>query len=65
MKIMRHQSLRGGWRLQGIRESMAHGMHQVSRLFVHQLKETAMQWTTPTAQDFRFGFEITAYAAAR
>jgi coenzyme PQQ precursor peptide PqqA len=28
-------------------------------------KETAMQWTTPTATDFRFGFEITLYVAAR
>ncbi|MEJ8822830.1 MULTISPECIES: pyrroloquinoline quinone precursor peptide PqqA [Variovorax] len=24
-----------------------------------------MQWETPTAQDFRFGFEITMYVAAR
>ncbi|MBS0445401.1 pyrroloquinoline quinone precursor peptide PqqA [Variovorax sp. J22R133] len=24
-----------------------------------------MQWTTPTATDFRFGFEITMYVAAR
>ncbi|MFI4931168.1 MAG: pyrroloquinoline quinone precursor peptide PqqA [Burkholderiales bacterium] len=24
-----------------------------------------MQWTTPTATDFRFGFEITLYVAAR
>ena len=28
-------------------------------------KETPMQWTTPTATDFRFGFEITMYVAAR
>lgn len=28
-------------------------------------KETSMQWTTPTATDFRFGFEITMYVAAR
>jgi pyrroloquinoline quinone biosynthesis protein A len=28
-------------------------------------KETLMQWTTPTASDFRFGFEITMYVAAR
>ena len=32
---------------------------------VINLKETAMQWTTPTASDFRFGFEITMYVAAR
>ncbi|HKX40231.1 pyrroloquinoline quinone precursor peptide PqqA [Azohydromonas australica] len=24
-----------------------------------------MQWTTPTATDLRFGFEITMYVAAR
>ncbi|MEZ0207382.1 pyrroloquinoline quinone precursor peptide PqqA [Ideonella sp.] len=24
-----------------------------------------MQWTTPTASDFRFGFEITMYVSAR
>ncbi|MBC7716568.1 MAG: pyrroloquinoline quinone precursor peptide PqqA [Pseudorhodobacter sp.] len=24
-----------------------------------------MQWQTPTAVDFRFGFEITMYVAAR
>jgi coenzyme PQQ precursor peptide PqqA len=28
-------------------------------------KETPMQWTTPTATDFRFGFEITMYVSAR
>ena len=26
---------------------------------------TTMQWTTPTATDLRFGFEITMYVAAR
>jgi coenzyme PQQ precursor peptide PqqA len=26
---------------------------------------TAMTWTTPAAADFRFGFEITMYIAAR
>lgn len=28
-------------------------------------KETFMKWETPTACDFRFGFEITMYIAAR
>jgi len=28
-------------------------------------KETPMTWQTPTATDFRFGFEITMYVAAR
>ena len=29
------------------------------------LKENAMNWTTPAAQDMRFGFEITLYIANR
>jgi coenzyme PQQ precursor peptide PqqA len=29
------------------------------------LKETTMTWETPTAIDFRFGFEITMYVTAR
>ena len=29
------------------------------------LKENIMQWTTPSAQDMRFGFEITMYIASR
>ncbi len=28
-------------------------------------RRTLMQWQTPTAVDFRFGFEITMYVAAR
>jgi len=28
-------------------------------------RRLAMQWTTPTASDFRFGFEITMYVSAR
>ena len=31
----------------------------------HLKKETPMIWTTPQAADFRFGFEITMYVAAR
>ena len=27
--------------------------------------DASMQWQTPTAIDFRFGFEITMYVAAR
>jgi coenzyme PQQ precursor peptide PqqA len=29
------------------------------------LKEINMNWTTPSAQDMRFGFEITMYIANR
>jgi coenzyme PQQ precursor peptide PqqA len=28
-------------------------------------RRPCMTWTTPTATDFRFGFEITMYVAAR
>jgi coenzyme PQQ precursor peptide PqqA len=28
-------------------------------------EDTTMTWTTPQACDFRFGFEITMYVAAR
>lgn len=42
---------------------MVHGMQKRPASSIH--KETTMTWTTPTAQDFRFGFEITAYSAAR
>ena len=28
-------------------------------------RSNPMQWTTPSATDFRFGFEITMYVAAR
>ncbi|MBL8471067.1 MAG: pyrroloquinoline quinone precursor peptide PqqA [Rhodocyclaceae bacterium] len=31
----------------------------------HRSKETSMQWQTPQACDFRFGFEITMYIATR
>jgi len=31
----------------------------------HISPETFMTWDTPTATDFRFGFEITMYIAAR
>ena len=31
----------------------------------HPPRRRTMQWQTPTATDFRFGFEITMYVAAR
>jgi coenzyme PQQ precursor peptide PqqA len=31
----------------------------------HLDRRTLMQWQTPTATDFRFGFEITMYVSAR
>ena len=38
---------------------------QFNRSARHSEKETSMQWTTPTACDLRFGFEITMYVSAR
>jgi coenzyme PQQ precursor peptide PqqA len=34
-------------------------------MFVQTSRESFMTWETPTATDFRFGFEITMYVAAR
>jgi coenzyme PQQ precursor peptide PqqA len=31
----------------------------------HLDRRTLMQWQTPAATDFRFGFEITMYVSAR
>jgi coenzyme PQQ precursor peptide PqqA len=36
-----------------------------SRTFGPTTQEMNMIWQTPQAQDFRFGFEITMYVAAR
>lgn len=38
---------------------------QAVRLARHIEQEIFMQWTTPTACDLRFGFEITMYVSAR
>ncbi len=35
------------------------------RCLCHSTGDFPMQWQTPTATDFRFGFEITMYVAAR
>jgi coenzyme PQQ precursor peptide PqqA len=42
------------------------GPAQVNRLACHFTSGgLSMQWTTPTACDLRFGFEITMYVSAR
>lgn len=43
----------------------SHGTEHVSRDGPSRNKETDMTWQPPQAQDFRFGFEITMYIAAR
>ena len=35
------------------------------RVLLFNRRRLFMQWTTPTATDLRFGFEITLYIAAR
>ena len=48
--------------------TMRHGMTASPRLppgAVPLHRRLRMQWQTPTATDFRFGFEITMYVAAR
>jgi coenzyme PQQ precursor peptide PqqA len=35
------------------------------RLLCHLSRRLQMKWQTPTATDYRFGFEITMYVAAR
>jgi coenzyme PQQ precursor peptide PqqA len=49
---------------------MKHEMPTVSPrksagLRVTHFRRYLMQWTTPTASDFRFGFEITMYVSSR
>jgi coenzyme PQQ precursor peptide PqqA len=36
----------------------------IAEIFLHN-QEIDMKWTTPSAQDMRFGFEITMYIANR
>lgn len=60
MNFMRRESWAGGWAAWpcGTRMSAVRCPHVQSR-------RCLMQWTTPTATDLRFGFEITLYVAAR
>jgi coenzyme PQQ precursor peptide PqqA len=67
MKIMSSGSWRRGWQKArgltnihfGIR---SRGRHPATTSTCRRL---TMIWTTPAAADFRFGFEITMYVAAR
>ncbi|MBQ0945826.1 pyrroloquinoline quinone precursor peptide PqqA [Ideonella sp. 4Y16] len=45
----------------GLGTTLRHRCHPGTAL----TKETFMTWETPSACDFRFGFEITMYIAAR
>jgi coenzyme PQQ precursor peptide PqqA len=69
MKIMRAESWSGGWPGRSVGANMRCGMNSSPRLPTgsrfNPLRRPRMQWQTPTATDFRFGFEITMYVAAR
>jgi coenzyme PQQ precursor peptide PqqA len=70
MKIMRPESWRCDWSARAGGETMQCGMRAVSLRWllgprVIHFRRLSMQWTTPTATDLRFGFEITMYVAAR
>jgi len=59
MKIMRRDSKAGGYPGPGGGASIFPGTHW------SRSQEMHMTCQTPQAQDFRFGFEITMYVAAR
>jgi coenzyme PQQ precursor peptide PqqA len=62
MKIMRRDSWSAGCAARPKRATMRQAPALRPALFTGDLE---MQWETPTAIDFRFGFEITLYVAAR
>ena len=70
MIFMRPESWRGGCAAMAATASIRHGAASPAQApgggCAHPHQEThRMQWQTPTATDFRFGFEITLYVAAR
>jgi coenzyme PQQ precursor peptide PqqA len=58
MKIMRRDSWRRGWSVPPRAATISCGQ-------TVRFQGDSMIWQTPQAQDFRFGFEITMYVAAR
>jgi coenzyme PQQ precursor peptide PqqA len=68
MKIMRLDSWSEGWACRRGGRTMRHGMTASPQMPSGTRatdRRLSMQWQTPTATDFRFGFEITMYVAAR
>ena len=68
MKIARPESGLGGWSIGGGDRNIAPRMLFILRRptgLRAPSQEFSMQWTTPTACDLRFGFEITMYVTAR
>ena len=58
-------------RLGGVRRRPQHAVRDgevpagIVRCLCHPSGDLPMQWQTPTAIDFRFGFEITMYISNR
>ncbi|WP_374384231.1 pyrroloquinoline quinone precursor peptide PqqA [Thermomonas sp.] len=68
MKIMRPDSWRAPCAALRRGRTIRHGTSDVLVVPAGAAPPTGdphMQWQTPTAADFRFGFEITMYIAAR
>lgn len=72
MKIMRGDSRAGAFACRLCWTTIVQGMthptlhRPVQRYLAISIhRRFLMQWTTPQALDFRFGFEITMYVAAR
>jgi coenzyme PQQ precursor peptide PqqA len=69
MKIMRRESWRDRWACRRPGLSMRCGVMKSPRanqtVRANPQEHFHMQWQTPTAIDFRFGFEITMYVANR
>jgi coenzyme PQQ precursor peptide PqqA len=69
MKIMSFDSCLQGW----VRRGRGFNIRNGTRVFPRcppgrratRQETSPMQWNTPTAIDFRFGFEITMYVANR
>jgi coenzyme PQQ precursor peptide PqqA len=70
MKIMRRESWSEACAAQAAARTMPHGtqdgaLADTARCPCHPPGDFDMQWQTPTATDWRFGFEITLYVGAR
>jgi coenzyme PQQ precursor peptide PqqA len=55
--------VRSGWREHSVRDRCCPSQVPPGPAQLHGVPP--MTWQTPTATDFRFGFEITMYVAAR
>lgn len=75
MKIMRRKPAFCAWLIRlnapeygqsgGVATRQTRGRPPAAVHFNHKMKEHDMTWETPTAINFRYGFEITLYIANR